>query len=68
METESLHISPIQGNLSNLNVFKISVSNITRVQTDSVYDQTTLRDGEQTVIGGTQASYQEEPVSPTMNR
>ena len=68
METESLHISPIQGNLTNLNVFENSMSNITRVQSDSVYDQTTLQDGEQTVIGGTQASYQEEPVSPTMNR
>ena len=42
METESLHISPIQGNLSNLNVFENSMTNITRVQTDSVYDQTIL--------------------------
>ena len=42
METESLHISPIQGNLTNLNVFENSMSNITRVQSDSVYDQTTL--------------------------
>ena len=62
IETESLHISPIQGNISNLNVFENSMTNITRVQTDSVYDQTTLQDGEQTVIGGTQESYQEEPV------
>ena len=38
------------------------MTNITRVQTDSVYDQTHLQDGEQTVIGGTQESYQEEPV------
>ena len=30
--------------------------------------QTTLQDGEQTVIGGTQSSYQEKPVSPSMNR
>lgn len=68
METESQYISPIQGNLSNLNVFENSLTNIARVQTDTVYDQTTLQDGEQTVIRGTQASYQEKPVSPSMNR
>ena len=51
-------------------MFGDSSQNITVRANESIYDLTTMQavDSQATVTGGTQVTYQEEPVSPTMNR
>ena len=66
METESIHISPISGNLSNINVFEDKIPR--SCKKNSIYNETTLQEVDTTIIGGTPALLHDEPVSPTMDR
>ena len=68
METESIHISPISGNLSNINVFEDTAQNSSFMSKNSIYNETTLQEDDTTIIGGTPALLHDEPVSPTMDR
>ena len=53
-----------------LDMFDDSSQNTTIRSNDSAYDQTAIQDvdSQATVIGGSQVTFQEEPVTPTMNR
>ena len=55
METESIHISPISGNLSNINVFEDTAQNSLFMSKNSIYNETTLQEDDTTIIGGTPA-------------
>ena len=68
METESIYISPISGNLSNINVFEDTAQNSLFISNNPIYNETTLQEDDTTIIGGTPAPLHEEPVSPTMDR
>ena len=68
METESIHISPISGNLSNINVFEDTARNSSFMPKNTIYNETTLQEEDTTIIGGTPASLHEDPVSLTMDR
>ena len=68
METESIYISPISGNLSNINVFEDTAQNSLFISKNPIYNETTLQEDDTTIIGGTPAPLHEEPVSPTMDR
>ena len=68
METESIYISTISGNLSNINVFEDTAQNSLFISNNPIYNETTLQEDDTTIIGGTPAPLHEEPVSPTMDR
>ena len=67
METESIHISPISGNLSNINVFEDTAQNSLFMSKNHIYNETTLQEDDTTIIVGTPASLHEELVSQTMD-
>ena len=55
METESIYISPISGNLSNINVFEDTAQNSSFMSKNSIYNKTTLQEDDTTIIGETLA-------------
>ena len=68
METESIYISRISGNLSYINVFEDTAQNSPFISKNPIYNETTLQEDDTTIIGGTPAPLHEEPVSTTMDR